>query len=259
MAHDISDILRGWDYQPDELLVRMIEGEDGRLRMQLRLDLGVLQLECDGRPDGQRPEGFESWLDYYERQQQRYDAANPEGPGYLLGAEDCARLWREGAQYYHRYIGFYHLGMYEPCGRDTARNLRLCLFIQKHAADHRVKLQFDQWRPYAIMMNTRARAMPLVALGNLVEGLRLIDEGINAVHQFLEEHGQADHADQCIELVSLQGWRAEVLERDGEVAIPGPHDQAEILRRKLDAAIAAEKFEEAARIRDEIRRLQLQP
>ncbi len=255
MSNDISEILRRWEYRPDDLLVRVIEGDDGRQRLQLRLDLGLLQMECDGRPDGQRPEGFESWLDFYEHQQRRHEEANPDGTSYLLGAEDCERLWREGVQYYHRYIGFWHLDMYDLCSRDTARNLRLFEFVRKHAADDRIKLQFDQWRPYVTMMHTRAKAMPFLELGEFGEGLRVIETGIDSVREFLDEYDQGDRADECAELVSLEHWHAEIIERDRRAAAARPKSAAEILRRKLDEAIAAEEFEDAARLRDEIRRL----
>ena len=59
------------------------------------MDLGLLQMEMDGRPDGVRPEGCESWLEYYERMQRTHDEANPDGPAMELKPEDCARLWRK--------------------------------------------------------------------------------------------------------------------------------------------------------------------
>ena len=80
----------------------------------------------------------------------RYDqfqtgAANPDGAPYLLEPEDCGELLREGVQYYHRYICFWHLGHYELCARDTERNLRLFAFVREHARNERDKLRFDQW------------------------------------------------------------------------------------------------------------------
>jgi len=259
MSDDISDILLRWEYRPDELLVRIIVGDDGHQRLQLRLDLGLLQMECDGRPDGERPEGFESWLDFYEHEQRRYEETNTDGTDYLLGAEDCARLFREGVQYYHRYVGFWHLDMYDLCARDTSRNLRLFEFVRKHAADDRIKLQFDHWRPYVIMMNTRAKAMPLLKDSEFGQGLRQIEAGIDAIREFLDEYDQSDRADECAELVSLEHWRNEIIERNQQATAARPKSAAEILRRKLDEAVAAEEFEEAARLRDEIRRLQSPP
>ena len=75
---------RQWPFEPDEVLVRIIPGDDGRSKVQLRVDLGMLQMEMDGRPDGFRPEGFESWLDYYEHRQQEHDETHPDAAPFLL-------------------------------------------------------------------------------------------------------------------------------------------------------------------------------
>ncbi len=259
MSKDLSRILREWEYQPDEVMVRLVDGDDGRPKLQLRVDLGLLQMELDGRPDGLRPEGFESWLDYYERQQQAHDAACPDGKPNVLGDEDCIRLWREGVQYYHRYLSFWHLRLYDRCARDTERNLRLFAFVHAHTRDERHRLQFDQWRPYVTMMHTRACATPLIDAKRFEEGLRLIEAGIEAVRDFLDEYEQGHRADECVELVSLERWRDEILASDDYAATAPPQDVVQGLRKRLEAAVAAEAFEEAARLRDEIRRRQETP
>ncbi|MGW8257776.1 MAG: UvrB/UvrC motif-containing protein, partial [Thermoguttaceae bacterium] len=115
MSKDISRLLNDWNYEPDDIVVRIVPGDDGRSKIQLRVDLGILQFEMEGRPDGLRPEGCESWLDYYEQKQLEYDEAHPDGPLYRLAHEDCARLWREAIQYYHRYLSFWHLDLFELC------------------------------------------------------------------------------------------------------------------------------------------------
>ncbi|MEM8758083.1 MAG: UvrB/UvrC motif-containing protein [Planctomycetota bacterium] len=66
MDPDLTELLEGWPYEPGRINVRLIERADGERRLQVRLDLGVLQMELDGRPDGHRPHGFESLLDVYE-------------------------------------------------------------------------------------------------------------------------------------------------------------------------------------------------
>lgn len=63
---DISGILGGWSYNPDQINARRIIADDGEERIQVRLDLGILQMHVTGRPDGSRPMGFESLLEYYE-------------------------------------------------------------------------------------------------------------------------------------------------------------------------------------------------
>ena len=115
------------------MLVRVVAGDDGREKIQLRVDLGILQMEMDGRPDGARPMGQQSWLDFYIGKQHEQEAANPDTVSFQLSDEDCMHLWREGVQYYHRYLSFWHLGRYDLCARDTARNLRLFEFVRTYA------------------------------------------------------------------------------------------------------------------------------
>jgi hypothetical protein len=255
MSKDISNILNEWLFVPDEVMVRIVQGADGRSKIQLRVDLGLLQMEIDGRPDGLRPEGFESYLEYYEHKQRLHDEAFPDGPPLAMTPEDCALLWRESIQYYHRYWSFWHLDMYELCARDTQRNLRLFAFIRSHTGDDRLKLQFDQWRPYVQMMHTRAAATPLLSNKAFAEGLRVIEAGIEAIRDFLEEYDQSHRAEECVELVSLERWRDEIISREEQAAAARPKSKITLLRRKMDEAVAAEQFEEAARLRDEIRRL----
>ena len=59
---DITRLLRSWPYEPGRIIAKRITGDDGRPKLQVRLDLGVLQMEMQGRPDGSEPEGFESLL-----------------------------------------------------------------------------------------------------------------------------------------------------------------------------------------------------
>ena len=54
---DIGHILKGWEYEAGTINVRRITGNDGQPKLQMRLDLGLLQMEMDGRPDGERPHG----------------------------------------------------------------------------------------------------------------------------------------------------------------------------------------------------------
>ena len=255
MSNDVTQLLNQWPFHPDVVLVRVISGDDGRSKVQLRVDLGLLQMEMDGRPDGSRPEGFESWLEYYEHRQQRHDETHPDSTPFQLGESDCLELSREAVQYYHRYLSFWHLQMYELCARDTARNLRLFAFVRAHASDERHERQFDQWRPYVLTMHTRAVATPLVQQELFDDGLRVIEAGIDAIREFLDEYNQGHRAEECVELVSLERWRNELAGRRQARRRRAPRAPSKCYGGKLQAAIAAEEFEDAARLRDEIRKL----
>src|SRR5437870_2039393 len=79
VSKDLTPILDGWRHDPENFSVRIIPGDDGRDKIQVRLDLGVLQMEVDGRPDGESPEGQESWFEVFRRRQKEHDLAHPDG------------------------------------------------------------------------------------------------------------------------------------------------------------------------------------
>jgi hypothetical protein len=253
VSKDISHILAGWPYEPDTTSVRIVRGDDGEEKIQLRVDLGLMQMQFHGRPDGLRPKGHESWLDYYQSQQHLHDGDNPDSTPFLLEPEDCAELLREGVQYYHRYLSFWHLRRFELCARDTKRNLALFAFVREHARREPDKLQFDQWRPYVTMMHTKAVATPLVELRQIEAARRVVERGIAQIKEFLAEYGQTHRAKHCSELVHLERWLKKLNERQPTAAeMYASSDRLAQLRAELESAIAAERFEDAAKIRDEI-------
>ena len=243
MSKDITSVLAGWDYEPDELQVRIVTGDDGQDKIQMRIDLGLIQMEMDGRPDGQRPGGFDSALARHEAR-----AAAEAGDDFALDSSACAELMREGLQYYHRYLAAFHLQRYDLVARDTERNLRLCAFVVRHATRQRDKVQFDQYRPYVTMMHARARAHQALARDDHRAALDRIDEGIEGIRTFLREYDQAEHEAECRELGFQLRWRHDV-ESDR------PMGPVERLEQQLELAVALEDYEEAARIRDQLHRL----
>lgn len=83
---DITTVLDEWPFEPGMINVRLIEGADGEPRIQVRLDLGIIQMHTEGRPDGQRPNGFGSLLEYFEARIDDegpfpFDTDMPEGQG----------------------------------------------------------------------------------------------------------------------------------------------------------------------------------
>jgi hypothetical protein len=253
VSKDISSILAGWPYEPDTTSVRIVTGSDGKEKIQLRIDLGLMQLEFNGRPDGLRPHDSESWLDYYRAQQEMHDRQNPDSSPFCLEPADCAELLREGVQYYHRYLSFWHLRRFELCARDTKRNLQLFAFVREHARREQDKLQFDQWRPYVTMMHTKAVATPLVELRQIDAARQVVAHGISEIERFLADYDQTGRADQCFELVHLKKWLKELGKRKPTAAeMYVSSDRLAHLRAELDSAVAEERFEDAARIRDEI-------
>src|ERR1041385_5820025 len=111
MDFDISPLLDQWPYKPGQVVVRKLKGKDGKEKIQLRVDLGLLQMNVEGRPDGKRPYGHTSLLEYYQARLYKHVAANNgSDEGFKLKAEDCAKLQLEALQYHHRYICLLQLG-----------------------------------------------------------------------------------------------------------------------------------------------------
>src|SRR5882672_5152619 len=129
MNFDISHILDKWEYHPGQVVVRKFMGKDGQEKIQLRVDLGILQMNAEGRPDGKRPFGATS---LYEHLLQKLKQGSQEE--FAISPDDVARIQLEALQYHHRYICLLQLEDYQAVVRDTERNLKVFDFVEEHAA-----------------------------------------------------------------------------------------------------------------------------
>ena len=246
MSLDLNQILGDWPHEPGQIKVRRVAGLDGRDKVQLRIDLGVIQMEVTGRPDGTRPRGAESLLTFHQAEAER---AENDGGTYHLSAEDCGELQQEGIQYYHRYLALYQLKDYKAVIRDTQRNLDLFTFVAAHVEKEELAMAFQQFRPYVLMMNTRARAALEVDNDNYGAAIKFIEKGREAISDFYQSVGNPDAANESAELSFLN----DLLE---EVRAKRPLTKLEKLRQELETAIASEAYERAATLRDAIRALE---
>lgn len=246
MSKDLGLILHGWDHNPNEVTVRRITGLDGRPKIQMRLDLGILQMEMAGRPDGKRPHGYESLLEYYEDRLQRYAALNGDSDGFELDSEACSEVKQESMQYYYRYLSLFHLGMYREVVRDTERNLRAFDFLREYASNEDDRLTLEQFRPYVLMMNTRAQACLALESQEFDFALEEIDRGVERIEEFFIGVERIDLIENCREISFLREWSDRI--RDDRPLTP-----AEKLRRELRTAVEVEDYERAAQLRDQIR------
>jgi hypothetical protein len=250
MTLDISDILADWPYEPGELSVRRIRGDDGQERIQVRLDLGLLQMETTGRPDGQRPHGHESLLEHYEHQLRRHKSVHGSVEGFALDEQACERLRGEGVMYYHRYIALYVLEDFESVERDVTRNLRLLDFCKAYAQEESDRYALEQYRPYILMMCTRARARLALGQDRPKTAMQIIRRGIADIREFLSEFGEGPPDDSASrEIAILQALGKEI-----EAGLPP--DPLEKLRKELGRAVREERYEDAAAIRDRIDRME---
>jgi hypothetical protein len=248
MSLDLTTILKDWPHENGNVKVRKIAGLDGREKLQLRVDLGVLQMEMTGRPDGQRPHNCESLLEYHQRRAVR---AAEKGEDYDLTPEECAELQQEGIQYYHRYLSLFQINDFTGVVRDTQRNLDLFTFVTEHTDRDELSWSLQQFRPYVLMMNTRAKASILLAQGKFGEAMSEIERGRDAIAEFFQHSNFPELVSKSSEIAFLDEWLEEVKAKR-------PLSKLEIMQREMETAIGKELYERAAELRDAIKLLKAQ-
>lgn len=250
MSKDISNVVSGWPYDPDEVRARWIQTDNGTRQVQLRLDLGVFQMEVEGRPDGTRPQGFTSLVDKYIEEEMRAPGKTLATP---LDADACAELQQEVMQYYYRIMAFHALGEFEGVVRDSDHNLDLIDIVSEYAVDDEVAWQFMQLYPYMRMMNVRARSELSLQAGKFSEAEAAVREAIADLESFFAENYEPTNEDGSPvppppELESMR----ELLE---QIDRRRPRSPAETLKEELARAVELENYEKAAFLRDQLKTL----
>lgn len=244
---DLTPMLKKWKYRANDINVRLIDGLDGKPKIQMRLDLGILQMELDGRPDGRRPHRHESYLNYFMHLARQHQKKNTPQP-FRLKPMDCWLLQQEAIQFYHRYLALMRLNDYPRVVRDTTRNLRAFDFVGKYADDEEIIWSFEQFRPYVIMMNTRANVLLSLESANVDQALKQIQLGITKLQRFYEKYVD-QVGDDLVELEILHEWAEELEKRK-------PLTKRERLYQELQRAVRMEQYERAAILRDQLENLQ---
>lgn len=250
MRRDIDEALQGWSYEPEpgEVVAREVRARDGRTVLQIRVELGLLQLEVEGRPDGARPHGFPTFLDYLrQRAGTPGSASKGKGSAWSMTAEHRAEADREFAQFYHRRVAWLTLQRYDRALLDADHSLALMEFVRKHATDADYVASHERFRGLVLFHRTQAAAA-------LALERRKPDEAIDAVREGMDrllEHQQGwtpdPERDETPNEVLIEQLR--VLERE----IRKNFSVEKTLREQLDEAVADEDYELAARLRDQIR------
>ncbi len=241
MKKDLRDILDGWNYNTGKVNARWIEGRDGKPCVQLRLDLGILQMQIDGRPDGSTPHGFPSLLDYYRNLEK---LAPGEDPPFALETKQLTELQQEAVQYYYRYLSFAALNNTEGVIRDTYHNLELFDLVDQYALDDRHAWQFLQFYPYVRMMNARAKAEKMVENNQFSEAVAGIEEAVQDLYHYAEVYElDSQDPEEVQEIAILMDLLAQLRERK-------PKSKEERLEEEMLWAIQSENYEKAAQLRD---------
>lgn len=247
MTLDLDDLITGWECPPGELRARAVGGRDGTKLLQLRVDLGVLQMFLTGRPDGQHYRGQPTVRDYVARRLQARSVPT---------RDDWRALERELLQFNYRRMAFSAAAERaledgrEPRARRFMRgalaDIRTCLAILKllGRCNRRDQELYPSMRPTLVFDEARLRAQLRVVEGRYEEAVEEAESGADRLERLLDGLGyEPEQRDADAGLRYL---------RTMERQLRRSYGIAHTLREQLDDAVEREDFEEAARLRDEL-------
>jgi hypothetical protein len=233
----IDAILRDWAYEPGEVGARLVRGSDGRELLQMRIDMGVLQLEVDHRPDGSRPGGAETYFDYL------LGVAVHEGDHFVLSEDQCGEADREFVQYYQRRICWLALREFRRAVRDADHSLAFMDFVKTCSPGDEWTNSHEQYRPFILFHRTQAAALAELEETGPESAIEEINKGMNRIRDLyiaLEAEEQYEEDELVQRLDQLRK------------SLRDHYHIGRTLKEQLDDAVAHEQYELAARLRDEI-------
>ncbi len=233
---NIDELLEEWPFDPFAINVRMLELR-ARQVLQMRVDMGVLQLETQGRPDGMTPHGATTYFDFLK-------AKSIEDSEFVLDEQNCLEIDREFVQFYHRRVCWLQLKKFNNAVADADHTLGLMDFCKIYSPDEDWTRNHEQYRPFVIYHRTQAAALSWLEGDEEVDTDRAIQEvndGLERLRHLFEEYEAEEQFEEDELVVRLIEFREGVRERYG-IGLT--------LTEQLEKAIEDEDYEKAAELRD---------
>lgn len=242
MSQDIDEALRGWEVKAGTVQARQVEAADGRQVLQMRLDLGIVQMESENRPDGTRPHGFPTYFKYLQFQA---DEKGRQGRRFVLSEEQCMEADREFIQFYHRRICWMALENFRRAVADADHTLAFMDFIRDHSPNDDYTQAHEQYRGFVMFHRIESAAALRVQEKSPETAIDEITSGLEKLQAFFVEHNVEEQLDENPMIEQL---------RKMEQALRQKHGIEATLREQLAKAVANEQYEVAAKLRDALRR-----
>jgi hypothetical protein len=244
MSQDIDAALQGWDFRPGVVQTRLLKTSTGREVLQMRVDLGVLQIETRDKPDGTRPHGCPTYFDHLRNEARASARANRR---FVLNEEQCLEADREFVQFYHRRICWLALSRYAEAIEDAEHTLAFMDFVRDHSPSEEYLREHERYRGFVIFHRTQAAAALRLEQSDPEAALDEVLDGLERVRSFFAHFGQEERMEDDTMVQELRQMERRL--REG-------HGIRETLREQLNRAVAAEDYETAAKLRDDLRRRQ---
>ena len=244
--HDNIDyLLTSWEYEPYNVNARIVQGDDGRDVLQMRIDMGILQMEMKGRPDGTHPHQHESMLDYLSIK------AENAGEDYQFSEDECFEIDREFVQFYHRRVCWLQLRRFDMAIKDANHTLSLMDLCQDFHPDDQWAIAHEQYRPFVLFHRIQAEALYMLDEGDGGESaVEAINQGLDELRALFDAYGIEDRFEEDDLVQRLIEVREDIRNR---------YEVGETLQEQLTKAVAQEQYELAARLRDELARREVGP
>ncbi|MEN6405826.1 MAG: UvrB/UvrC motif-containing protein [Thermoguttaceae bacterium] len=234
---DIDQVLQSWPFKPGVIAARLVRVREDREVLQMRIEMGLLQMEVTGRPDGEHPGGASTCLEWLQ------ELARLEEGEFVLSLEHCVEIDRELVQFYHRRICFLALRQFARAVTDADYILALMDFAAEHSPNQQWTMSHEHYRPLTLFHRTQAAALLAVEETNAEAAIETINQGLEEIRKVFVKFGVEEQFDHD-ELISQLAAMKESLREEYRVG--------KTLAEQLADAVAAEEYERAARLRDEI-------
>lgn len=242
MFQDIDAALQGWEFKPGMVQARLVQRRDGRQVIQMRVDLGVLQMEPAGRPDGTRPHGHATYFDHLKHQSEVADRAKQS---FVLSEEQSEEADREFLQFYHRRISWLALRNYSRAVADADHTLAFMDFVRDHSPGEEFTEAHERYRGFVLFHRTQAAAALAAEANNPESAIDEIQTGLKQMRDFFAGYELEDKMEEDGMVQQL---------RKMEESLRKLHNIDATLREQLEEAVAKEQYETAARLRDELKK-----
>ena len=239
---DMDDLLSDWPFEVGEVMAHSVKAANGREVLQMRVDMGLLQMEVDNRPDGSRPEGADTFFDYLKS----LEAAGEDD--LVLTQDQCDEADREFVQFYHRRICWLALRRFPEAMRDADHTLAFMDFAKEHSPDEQWTLSHEQYRPFVLFHRVQAAALAALDQRSPEAAIEEINQGLDRFRKLFDEYEVAEKFDEDELVRRLTELQASLREH---------YRVGRTLDEQLADAVAKEQYELAAHLRDEIARRQI--
>lgn len=237
---NIDAIIKTWTYDQEQGGVRMSHGDDGRDIILMRIELGLMQLEVDDRPDGTRPYGCATYFEYVVEQA---SIAAGEQREFVLEEDQCTEVDREFVQFYYRRISWLQLGKYAAAITDADHTLGLMDFCFEHSPSEEWTMSHEQYRPFVLYHRTQAAALSAIDLKGPEEAVHEMNIGIEKMRELFEMHNAEEQFEENSLVSALISSREDIRKR---------YEVGRTLQEQLSEAVESEQYELAAQLRDEL-------